>query len=410
MIKRFSKKQLMALTWWTSRSKHRNLQGIICDGAVRSGKTLSLSLSFVLWSLSCFKGQTFALCGKTIISLKRNVVYPLMALLDEYGFKYSYRAAENRLEVYGGGSTARYYFFGGRDESSAALIQGITLAGGLFDEAALMPESFVNQAMARCSVKGSKLWFNCNPEHPAHWFYRDWILKSNRKNMLYIHFEMKDNPSLSSEILERYKSLYTGVFYERYVLGRWVASLGAVYPMFDRKVHVVSCVPECTRYVISCDYGITNPSSFGLWGIKDGVYYRVREYYCDFKKTGTAKTDEELCDALCALAEGYEIEAVVADPSAASFIASAKKRGFRVLRARNDVIAGIRTVSGLLKNRQMFFHESCEDCIREFSLYRWDSARDYPCKENDHAMDDMRYFANYVSSPGGRFFAGGIER
>ena len=395
----FSKKQLAALTWWCKNSAHKNCDAIICDGAVRSGKTLCLSLSFVLWAFAHFSGQSFALCGKTVTSLRRNLVTPLLEMLAELGFTCTYKLSQGVIEIGYGRRSNRFYLFGGRDEGSAALIQGITLAGILLDEVALMPRSFAEQALARCSVNGSRFWFNCNPEHPHHWFYTEWIEKRGQKNVYYLHFTMEDNPSLSEAIRKRYRTLYTGVFYERYVLGKWVAAHGAVYPMFERAVHVVSHVPDCDRYFISCDYGTVNPASFGLWGHCDGVWYRIREFYHASRTAGVLLTDEEYCDALEKLAEGCAVECVLVDPSAASFIQCIRRRGrFTVLPARNDVLDGIRVVSGALKGGRLRFHESCRDSLREFSLYRWDlnAPGDAPLKENDHAMDDIRYFAVHV--------------
>ena len=400
----FSEKQLAALCWWCDKSPYKGRDAIICDGAVRSGKTLCLSLSFILWSFARFENQNFALCGKTVTSLRRNLVMPLMQVLGEMGFTCEHKISQGILLVSYQGRQNRYYLFGGKDEGSAALIQGITLAGILLDEVALMPRSFVEQALARCSVEGSKFWFNCNPEHPFHWFYTEWIKQHRRKNVLYLHFCMEDNPSLSPAMLARYRTLYTGVFYERYVLGKWVAAHGAVYPMFNEAEHVVQALPVCERYIISCDYGTVNPASFGLWGLCEGIWYRMREYYYHSRTQGVQKTDEEYADALEELAGGLPVEVVLVDPSAASFIQCLRRRGhFKVLAARNDVPDGIRMVSGALKEGKLRFCQSCRATLREFSLYRWDlDARgDLPMKENDHAMDDMRYFVLYAFGESG---------
>jgi PBSX family phage terminase large subunit len=404
-----------ALTWWRPGHREHGRGAIICDGAVRSGKTLCLSLSFVFWALADFRGGTFALCGKTVTSLRRNVVTPLLELLPTMGFRCDYKLSRGYIDIEYRGNRGRFYLFGGKDEGSAALIQGITLAGILMDEVALMPRSCVEPGLARCSVAGSRFWFNCNPEHPSHWFYREWIEKREEKNVCYLHFTMDDNPSLTREILERYKSLYTGVFYERYVLGKWTSAHGAVYPMFDENRHVVEKLPACTRYVISCDYGTLNPASFGLWGQCGEVWYRVAEYYYSGREAGELRTDEEYCDALEALAGGREIEAVIVDPSAASFIQCVRRRGkFPVIPAKNSVLDGIRLVSDRLRDGTIKFHRSCGDTVREFHLYRWDldAADDRPVKENDHAMDEIRYFvAQYLGGGNsGGFFATGVAR
>lgn len=406
----FSEKQLRVLTWWCRNSVDSDKTAIIADGAVRSGKTLCMSISFVLWAFYRFNNSSFAICSKTIRSVKRNVVTPLLVVLREMGFESRERYSENYVDIFINERRNRFYLFGGRDESSAALIQGMTLSGLLLDEVALMPRSFVEQALARCSVEGSKFWFNCNPEYPQHWFRQEWILKKKQKNVLYIRFKMEDNPSLSEEIIERYKSLYSGPFYRRFVEGEWVAAAGTVYPSMTQD-NAFCSVPEgkAQRYIISCDYGTVNPSSFGLWGFIDGTWYRLCEYYYDSRVKGFQRTDEEHYSALCELAGSRRIEKVIIDPSAASFIQTVRRHErFIVQPADNRVIDGIRMVSSALKEGRIKICNTCRDAMREFGLYRWDDsgAKDCPIKENDHAMDDIRYFV--TSECGGNdegFFA-----
>lgn len=400
-FKIFSEKQIKLLRWWCDGSKSVHCDGIICDGAVRSGKTLCMSVSFISWAMLNFDNGSFAICGKTIRSIKRNLVVPLLNVLADIGFEVNDRLSSNILEVQIGNRKNIFYLFGGRDEGSAALIQGITLCGVLLDEVALMPRSFVEQAVARCSVERSKLWFNCNPEYPQHWFCTEWVKKVKEKNLYYIHFTMEDNPSLSEDMLRRYKKLYSGSFYQRYVLGKWTASEGLVYPFMSDE-NMLCDVPEgeFDSFVISCDYGTVNPSSFGLWGLKGDIWYRINEYYYSSRKEGSSRTDEEHYKALCDLAGERKISEVIVDPSAASFIEVIKRHGiFRVTAAKNNVIDGIRQVSTALKQGNIKICRCCTDCIREFGIYRWDSGgRDIPLKENDHAMDDVRYFvATYLN-------------
>lgn len=405
----FSQKQLKLLRWWCDGSESTDCDGIICDGAVRSGKTLCMSVSFISWAMLNFDKGSFAICGKTIRSVKRNLVVPLLNILTDLGFDVKDRLSSNILEVQTRGRRNIFYLFGGRDEGSAALIQGITLCGVLFDEAALMPRSFVEQAVARCSVEGSKLWFNCNPEYPQHWFCTDWVRKVKEKNLFYIHFTMEDNPSLSKAMLRRYQRLYSGSFYQRYVLGKWTATEGLVYPfMSDEKM--LYDVPRggFDDFVISCDYGTVNPSSFGLWGLLGGVWYRISEYYYSSRREGSSRTDEEHYRGLCELAGSRKISEVIVDPSAASFIEVIKRHNkFRVTAAKNNVTDGIRQVSTALKQGDIRICRCCTDCIREFGMYRWESGgRDIPLKENDHAMDDVRYFvATYLNRYDDSIFA-----
>lgn len=411
----FSQKQLTVLTWWRTES-YKDCDAVICDGAVRSGKTLCMSLSFAAWAMANFNGGTFAICGKTVTSLKRNVITPLLSSLRGLGFRCTEKVSAGYADISAGGRTNRFYFFGGKDEGSAALIQGITLNGVMLDEVVLMPRSFVEQALARCSVSGSKIWFSCNPSYPYHWFYREWVLKAKEKKALYLHFTMDDNPSLSEEVRERYKRLYSGTFYDRFVLGKWVAAEGLVYPIFSEKKHIARRLPECfEKYVVSCDYGTVNPSSFGLWGRSDGTWYRIAEYYYSSKREGMSRTDEEHYDGLCRLIGDRRVEGVIVDPSAASFIECIRRHGeYPVTKAQNDVLSGIRRCSDALRDGKLMFSENCTDILREFSLYRWDESRsgDVPIKENDHAMDDMRYFVTspFFREDCGGFWAGNVTR
>lgn len=411
----FSPKQLTVLSWWHPESSLSSHDGLICDGAVRSGKTLCMSISFIAWSFFAFTDTSFAICGKTVQSVRRNIVTPVIPLIRQLGFTCEEKLSRNEITITYGKRTNRFFLFGGKDEASASLIQGMTLGGVLFDEVALMPRSFVEQAIARCSLEGAKFWFNCNPENPQHWFKKEWIEKAHQKNCLHLHFLMQDNPSLSKKVIERYRSLYSGTFYERFVEGKWVAAEGVVYPHFNEKEHIVSPPPEpLEKYYISCDYGTVNPSSFGLWGRKDGVWYRIEEYYHDSRREGFQKTDEEHYSSLENLASGRKIEGVIVDPSAASFIQCITRHGkYRAIPAKNQVIDGIRLVSDSLKQKKLLFSPLCRDSIREFSLYRWDSssAKDSVRKENDHAMDDIRYFVSTVlDKPQNEFFVLSTER
>lgn len=393
----FSPKQLRVLSFWCDASPDKECDALICDGAVRSGKTVCMGISFAAWATRRFSGASFALCGKTIRSLKRNVVTPLLPLLAREGFCCRMKASDNLLELSFAGRSNRFYLFGGRDEGSAALIQGMTLAGVLFDEVALMPRSFVEQALARCSVEGSKFWFNCNPEYPGHWFYREWIQKAGERHALYLHFTMEDNPALTPAMRKRYQGLYSGTFYQRFVLGEWVAAEGAVYPFMDGE-DAFCDVPAgpFDRYAVSCDYGTVNPSSFGLWGECGGAWYRINEYYYDARREGVSRTDEEHYRALCQLIAGREVECVLVDPSAASFMEVIRRHGrYRAVPAHNQVLDGIRNTAAALQAGRIRICRNCRDAVREFSLYRWEEGgRDAPRKENDHAMDDIRYFVS----------------
>jgi len=414
VIKSLSEQQLRVMSWWCEDSKDKGRDAVICDGAVRSGKTFVMGISFIAWAFYRFSDSTFAICSKTIRSARRNVVSPILSVLSSLGFAVEEKISSNLLVISYGSRVNRFYLFGGKDEASASLIQGMTLSGVLLDEVALMPRSFVEQALARCSVSGSKFWFNCNPEYPAHWFYREWIKKCDEKNALYLHFTMKDNPSLSKETIERYQRLYSGVFYRRFIKGEWVELEGAVYPfMASEDAFWDKPSPPFDDCVVSCDYGTVNPASFGLWGKKGGVWYRIDEYYYDSRKEGTQHTDEEYYHALVNLIGSRRVRCVVVDPSAASFIELIKRRGeLRVIPAKNTVTDGIRQVSTALKTGSIRICRNCTDSVREFALYRWaKGSEDVPVKENDHAMDDIRYFVTTILNSGDDFvFAVAADR
>lgn len=402
-FKPFSRKQKQILTWWVDTSAGKDKDGIIADGAIRSGKTLSMSLAYIMWAMAMFDGQNFGMAGKTIGSFRRNVIFWLKLMLTSRGYRYKDHRTDNMLEVTKKGRTNYFYIFGGKDERSQDLIQGITLAGMFFDEVALMPESFVNQATGRCSVDGSKFWLNCNPDGPYHWFKTEWIDKQDEKNLIYLHFTMDDNLSLSERIKARYRSMYSGVFYQRYIEGLWTVAEGVIFDMFDKAKHVYNQLVHFTgENYISIDYGTQNATVFLLWQKgRDGIWYCAKEYCYSGRDEKKQKTDKEYADDLEEFAKGYTIKRVIVDPSAASFIAEMSKRGFKMQKAKNDVLDGIRLVGTLLNERAIMFHEDCENTIREFSAYVWDDkatqrGEDKPTKENDHSMDAVRYFCYTV--------------
>lgn len=426
-FKPFSKKQRKVLNWWCDDSPVKDKDGIIADGAIRSGKTICMSLSFVLWAMTRFNGQNFGMCGKTIGSFRRNVLFWLKMMLRSRGYTVIDHRIDNLVVVSRGEITNYFYIFGGKDERSQDLIQGITLAGVFFDEVALMPESFVNQATGRCSVDGSKYWFNCNPDGPYHWFKLNWIDKSTGylgkekvaeikkkaaeenqfdglKELLYLHFTMDDNLSLSEEIKARYRSNYTGVFFKRYILGLWAMAEGIIYDMFDSDKHVKKKTPQLypTGRYVSVDYGTQNATVFLLWakGI-DNKWYCIKEYYYSGRDEGKQKTDAEYVQDMKKFLTGTKVKAIIVDPSAASFIAALRKAGFPVLKAKNDVEDGIRLVGTLLNQERILFGSICINTIMEFASYIWDAkaaerGEDKPIKQHDHAMDAVRYFCSTV--------------
>ncbi|MBE7128099.1 PBSX family phage terminase large subunit [Bacillus mycoides] len=405
-FKPFSKKQRKVLTWWKPNSPVKDYDGIICDGSIRAGKTVSMALSYVMWAMESFEGENFGMCGKTIGSHRRNVITPLKKMLKSRGYKVKDHRSENMLSITKDGITNFFYIFGGKDESSQDLIQGITLAGCFFDEVALMVRSFVDQATGRCSVEGSKIWFNCNPAGPYHWFKLEWLDKRKEKNLLHVRFTMEDNLSLSEKTKKRYYKLYSGVFFKRYILGLWAAASGLVFDMFKEEVHKVDSIERnYVEYYVSCDYGTQNAMAYGLWGkCIEGdkeVWYKIKEYHYSGRDTEKQKTDQEYYEDYEEFVGDLPIKGTVVDPSAASFIAVLMRNKRKVYKARNNVKEGIGNVGIALNTGRAFFNDCCIETFKEFASYIWDEkaiqrGEDKPLKENDHHMDETRYFINTI--------------
>lgn len=378
-----------------------NYQAIICDGSIRAGKSSIMTIAFVDWAMREFNNTSFAICGKTVRSAERNIVMPYIALTyvkEKYSVKYNVSSC--RMTVSYGYKTNTFHLFGGNDNSSYMLIQGITLAGVLLDEVALMAQSFVEEAIGRClTYPNRRYWFNCNPDSPEHWFYKEWIMQTKKHKAMHLHFLMTDNPALTEETIRQAQKDFSGVFYDRKVLGKWVIAEGLIYPMFDRNVHVIGDdkLPKSGEYFVSIDYGIQNPFSAGLWCLSGNIAYRIREYYHDGREKGQ-RTDEEHADAVIDLTKGLFVRYFVVDPSASSFIACMRRRRLSIALADNKVIPGISNVASALKQNRIYYHESCKDIIREKGLYSWDekAREDRPIKESDHACDDERYFVRTI--------------
>ena len=410
-FKKFSKKQRKILTWWCDNSPVKDKNGIIADGAIRSGKTVSMSLSFVLWAMTRFNGQNFIMAGKTISAFRRNVLFWLKLMLRVQGYSIKDKRSDNLIEISKGEVINYFYVFGGKDERSQDLVQGITAAGVFLDEVALMPESFVNQATARCSVEGSKYWFNCNPEGPNHWFKVNWIDKAKEKGLIYLHFTMDDNLSLSEEVKARYRSMYVGVFFQRFILGLWVLAEGIIYHNFNKDKHTIkeNEIPDkFDFYYVTSDYGITNPQVFLLCGIKyiktKPHLYILDEYY----NTGTKKNkygqEEKIVKTDALFLEDYKkfirdlpIRKTIIDPSATSLINLFKENNIKVKEADNAVVDGINLVLNWLEEGRIhIIAKRCPNLIKEFFSYIWDAkaqerGEDKPVKTNDHAIDALRY-------------------
>lgn len=395
-FKPFSRKQKKILTWWLNESPYCDYDMIIADGSIRSGKTVSMVDSFIMWAQTCFRGEAFIIAGRSVGSLKRNILRPLFKILNAKGIIYEYNRSENIIRV--GSNT--FYCFGASNEASQDVLQGLTAAGALADEAALFPQSFINQMIGRCSVEGSKVWMNCNPDSPYHHIKTDFIDKAEEKKILHLHFTLDDNLSLSEKVKERYKRMYSGLWYKRFILGLWVMAEGIIYDMFsERNVYSdrLGLRGRSRRY-IAIDYGTSNPMVF-LDILDDGDRIWVdREYYYSGREKGIQKTDTEYLEDFKAFVGDEYPDMVLIDPSAASFKTLLRREGFRVKEADNEVNDGIRMVGMMLQTGKLLIHDSCEMMKKEFASYVWDEKAavergvEQPVKQNDHTMDALRYF------------------
>lgn len=392
----FGSKQRVLVGWWGPRSPYKDMDGIIAEGSIRSGKTYAMVTGFLMWSVETFEGESFIMAGRTMGALKRNVVKPLLRILNDIGWDYRYNRSEGFIEI--GRNT--YYLFGASNESSQDFIQGLTAAGCYADEVALFPESFVSQMVGRCSVEGSKLWFNCNPSYPTHFVKTDYIDRAEELGLLHLKFQMHDNPTLSPRIIERYERMFTGVFYDRYILGLWTLAEGIVYPGYvdafedfrpPKDAQGRTLAPK--RRMVSLDYGTQNPTHALMWELHGSVWHCVKEYRYDGRSTGHQKTDADYVADMQAFCGGRDLEVII-DPSASSFMAAMRRAGFRVRKADNDVLNGIRETAVSMQQGLIRIDNGCEGLKKEFAGYVWDEKADgdRPVKENDHGMDALRYF------------------
>ena len=377
---------------------------VLADGAIRSGKTVAMILSFLLWSLTCFRGQDFILAGVTSGALARNVVAPMLAMLETFGIPCEWKRGEARILV-GGNS---YYLFGADKDNAQDKLQGMTAAGAYADEAALFPRSFIDQMIGRCSVEGSRIFLNCNPNGAYHYIKTDFIDRAEEIGLYRLHFTMDDNLTLSPEIRDSYARSFSGVFYRQYILGEWVSAEGAVYPMWDDRLNTFSAEERDEeelafrhmRRFCAVDYGTVNPCVF-LDARDDGKTFWIMKEYCwDSSVRRRQKTDAEYADDLAAFLEGDRNVQVIVDPSAASFKAELRNRGFRVLDAKNDVREGIATTAVLIGSRQVKADRArCPALLREIHSYVWDDrasrrGEERPVKDHDHAVDALRYLCH----------------
>ena len=349
----------------------------------------------------------YMMCAKSLTTLKRNCLVLLQEIVGERNFKFSISSKEG--ELFG----RKILLEGANDIRSESKIRGITLQGAYCDELTQFPRDFFTMLLSRLRMPGAKLIATTNPDAPSHWLKTEYIDRAKDLDFLDIRFYLDDNTTLPADYVENIKREYTGVFYERFILGRWTLAEGIIYPMYNESLSAPLTEAEIARiteYSLSIDYGTMNAFSAGLWGKYGGTWYRLKEYYYSGRDTGIQKTDEEYAkelDKLIAPVMNMRLKAAnnrsaylekmetIIDPSAASFIALLRKKDwYHIKPADNDVLDGIRETASALLLGRIKICKNCTNWIREAKGYVWDTckAEDKPVKENDHAMDDTRYF------------------
>ena len=375
-----------------SMLKHGELKRLnILYGSVRSGKTWITLVVFALWVATMPKNAIYLMCAKTLTSLKRNCLDLLQSIIGEDNFQYSLSAKQGNL--FG----RKIVLEGANDARSETKIRGMTLAGAYVDEITLVEEDFFTMLLSRLSMPNAKLFGSTNPDSPHHWLKTKYLDREGEIDIYVEKYTIDDNTFLDRDYVENIKSEYTGVFYNRFILGEFVIAEGLVYSMFDESKHVVKehLKGSNIQYIVSIDYGTVNPFSAGLYSFDGRKAQREAEYYYDSRATNVRRDDETHYKEVCKLIGDRKIEFIIVDPSAASFIEVIKKYAqYIALPANNDVLDGIRVTTTFLNKGILKIHEDCENALNEFGLYSWDveSTEDAVVKEYDHAMDEIRYF------------------
>lgn len=357
----------------------------ILEGSVRSGKTHGSYEWWVRYILHDAPKGDLLMTGRTLSTLKRNVLEPLKEFIP-----LDYSITQKEGIILG----RKVYLEGANDAQAEGKIRGMTIAGHYGDEITLWPESYFKQSLARMSVDGAMMIGTTNPDSPNHWLKRDWI--DADKDVHVGRLLLEDNTHLPDAYIKSLMKEYTGLWFRRFIKGEWCLAEGLVYDMFDPDVHVVDKLPKMNRYFIGVDYGTANPTVFLLIGQgNDGRFYVCREYFHD-GRDNRQKTDAEYAkDLRDFIPRNYETIAI--DPSAKSFILNCKRLPIHKIRkANNNVLDGIRNVSSLLQQNLLYYHRSCTNTINEKMAYSWDMkaqerGEDKPIKDNDHCMDAERY-------------------
>lgn len=400
-FKPFSEQQRRLIHWWRPMVRASENNYIVADGSIRSGKTIACIIGFLTWSQEMFSGQSFILAGKTMGALKKNVVRPMLQMLEAWGWPYEYirSGTDARLEI----GTNTYYLYGANTEASQDALQGLTAAGAYLDEAALFPKSFVDQAVARCSVDGWKFWMNCNPEGPHHFIREEYLMPEERKKkkVYHLHFTMDDNLSISRKRKEEYKNAWPhgSVFYKRFILGQWVAADGLIYQQFadNPKDYIITAdwlkSQEIIYAVIGVDFGGTKSAhSFTLTGFTKGFKQVVvlDEFY-QKKRITPKQIQESFVDFVKRAQKKYKVYEAYCDSAEQTLIA-----GLEVACVQAHVAIDIKNaIKGPINDRIAFYNsliaqnrwkvmKHCSNIIAAFEQAVYDDTK----KNQDVRLDD----------------------
>lgn len=380
----------------------------ILHGAVRSSKTINCTVRWLQYLVEGPAGDLVML-GKTMATLQRNVLNDMFDIVGPKNYHWESKQQGVLIIL-----NRRVYCYGASNEEAESKIRGATFAGALCDEVSLYPQSVFNQLMARLSVKGAQCFCNTNPDSPFHWFYTDYIINEEIVNKKIWHFTMEDNLSLDKEFIKSLKQIYVGVWFQRMILGLWVAAEGLIYDMYKPEIHMIDTKayllehykPNTIRWLVACDYGTSTVMSWGLYALTpDRKYFKVKQYYYNAEKEKKQHTDSEFAREFAIWLGKVTPYTVIVDPSAASWKEELRQRGYKIQNANNDVVNGIRFVGSLLATGRYFIDKSCTDTNQEYGSYVWDKkaqlkGEDKPLKEHDHACDTDRY-ALYTTGKNG---------
>lgn len=398
---RLSRKQEQSIGQSTARIN-------IWEGSVRSGKTIASLLRWLTYVARAPRGGGLLVMGKTFDTVARNIFGPLQdpAVTGPAARLIKYTRGASTAVILG--RLVEVITF--NDKAAENRVRGLTGAGAYVDEATLMPENVWSQLLARLSVPGAKLFATTNPDNPAHWLRKKFLLRAAELDLRSWHFTLEDNHALDPAYVASLKAEYVGLWYRRFILGQWVQAEGAVYDMWDPDVHVVKFadVPIIRRWLsVGVDYGTVNPFDAVVFGVGvDRRIYTVSEWRHDSRLKRRQLTDPELSAGMRAwlgavryptsMLRGVQPETICVDPSAASFKVQLYRDGLPAMNANNDVANGIRTVSALLAADKLRVVDTCTDLIDEIPGYSWDDkaaerGEDAVLKVNDHSCDAARY-------------------